>query len=110
MPEITCSARKCAYNTKGYCERETVKIDVDDCSDYNGCTCCDSFVDGEKSADRSCCSCTNCAGDQAEVECFATDCIYNENMECSADYISIEGSGAGCTTDTFCDTFRTKHN
>ncbi len=108
MPEITCSARKCAYNDEGYCERENIRIDVDDCSDYNGCTCCDSFVDAETDSECKDC-CTNCAGEQAGVECFATECIYNENMECSADYISVEGHSARCTTDTFCDTFRTKN-
>lgn len=110
MPEITCSARKCAYNDEGYCEKENITIDVDDCSDYNGCTCCDSFLE-ESECDCGCadCSCTNCAGDDANVECFAVECIYNENRECVADYISVEGRGASTSADTFCDTYRTQN-
>ena len=106
MPEISCSAKKCVYNEDGYCEREEIRIDVEDCDVDNGCTCCDSF---EQSIDRKDRSCMNTIGENAGVECFATECIYNENRECIADYISVEGNEADCCTDTFCDTFRT-HN
>ena len=108
MPEITCTALKCAYNQEGYCEKENVRIDVDDCSDYSGCTCCESFVDRDTEGDcRDCC--INCKGSEASVECFASDCVYNDDMECCADCISVEGNHARCTTDTFCDTYRSKN-
>ena len=104
MPEITCSARRCVYNDDGYCERETIRIDVDDRSQYSSCTCCDSFEDESDCRD---CSCDNCSGENASVECFATECIYNEGRECIADSISVEGHDACCCIDTCCDTFRT---
>ena len=103
MPEITCSARKCAYNDEGYCERDGIRIDVDGDGEYSSCTCCDSF---EEKCDCKDCSCDNCAGENVGVECFATECIYNENRECIADCINVEGHGACCCTDTCCDTFR----
>ena len=107
MPEITCSAVKCTYNTEGYCNREYIRIDVDDSDSENCCTCCDSFTeDGGHSAH----SCSNAVCDDAGVECFATNCIYNENCECVADSINVEGDEAVCCTDTFCDTYRPATN
>lgn len=103
MPEISCSAHKCVYNTDGYCEKEVIRVDVSDDSCDSGCTCCDSFEINAERKDPSCC---NCLGENAGVECFATECIYNENKDCIADYINVEGNGADCCTDTFCDTYR----
>lgn len=108
MPEITCGAIKCAYNDDGYCEREGIRIDVEDeHRQYSSCTCCDSFEEKGCGAD---CGCENCAGENASVECFATDCIYNENRECIADSISVDGREAGSCTETCCDTFRRSSN
>lgn len=103
MPEISCSAKKCVYNADGLCERDEIRIDVEECDSDNGCTCCDSFEQDSGCKD---CSCANSVGENAGVECFATECIYNENRECIADYINVEGNEADCCTDTFCDTFR----
>lgn len=103
MPEISCNAHKCVYNEQGYCEKENIRIDTScECED-DECTCCDSFESNDNLKD---CNCCGCAGENAGVECFATDCIYNHNKDCIADYISVEGSGATRCTDTFCDTYR----
>jgi hypothetical protein len=103
MPEITCSAVKCTFNNEGYCVREYIRIDVDDCDSENCCTCCDSFSEDEHASDNAY---LNSIGDDSGVECFATNCIYNENCECVADSINVEGNDADCCTDTFCDTYR----
>ena len=107
MPEITCSATKCTYNSKGYCSREYIRIDVDDCDSENCCTCCDSFAEEHGNHNGSY---MNSVGEDAGVECYATGCLYNENYECMADSINVEGDDAVCCTDTFCDTYKpTKH-
>ncbi len=103
MPEITCSATKCVYNEEGYCEKENIKIDIQDCTSEDCLTCCDSFSDQE-SCKGSCCK--NSVSDSSEVECLATNCIYNSNRYCSADAIAVEGHGADCCEETYCDTYR----
>ncbi len=44
----------------------------------------------------------------AGINCEVVNCVYNEQMHCSADEIKVGPSYANSTSETVCDTFRAK--
>lgn len=44
----------------------------------------------------------------AGVGCEVTNCVYNEQMHCSADEILVAPSYASSTSETLCSTFRAR--
>lgn len=68
-----------------------------------GETCCDSFEErkGDSYSDV-----TGTASPKSEIDCKAVDCMYNENCNCHAGKISVEGSNACHCEQTECATFQ----
>lgn len=113
MPELKCTVQTCAHNRNSYCGLERIQVGGNGASRAEE-TCCDSFQ--EKSAGvsnraasagaytasagmagtASACSC---------VDCKAVQCQYNDNCQCTAGKISVEGSGACRSSQTECATF-----
>ena len=46
------------------------------------------------------------ASDMSGVDCKATNCMYNDNCQCHAGKISVEGGGAVEASGTECATFQ----
>ena len=86
MPELKCTVQTCMHNKDFYC---------------------DSFKERKGSAQNSY---GNSAGQTASacssVDCQATQCRYNDNCQCHAGKISVEGSNACQCGQTECATFK----
>ncbi|NCB93146.1 MAG: DUF1540 domain-containing protein [Clostridia bacterium] len=106
MPILKCTAVKCVYNQEKLCSKGDIEVRGDHAKSVDD-TCCSSFR--ERSGDRneyeqSC----GCGCKTIDVGCSAHKCTFNEDEECSADAIHINGSNACDCDETCCGTFREK--
>ena len=102
MPALNCSVRDCAYNSENKCCYGRIQVEGGDVRD-SGDTCCGSY------ADKGGCGCQNAVPSlDTPVGCNVVSCRFNENMDCSAHHISIEGDNCRCKTDTCCASFEAR--
>lgn len=102
MPELKCTVQTCVHNKQFYCDLDGIEVTGDSAKSVEE-TSCGSFVErqGEQYG--------NVTGEDSAVSninCKATDCIYNESCECHAGKISVEGSNATQHEQTECATFK----
>ena len=104
MAKISCEVLGCEYNCDGGCRLDTIKVEGEDAvvSDE---TVCESYTDKKE---KGCVNCTpsNCACNNAEVECDAEECKYNSDCLCTADRITVGCQNAHCCEETACLTFK----
>ncbi len=101
MPELRCTVQTCAHNKEFYCDLDKIQVGGDKAKRATE-TCCDSFV--ERKGD----SYSNVAGQASptsKIDCEAVDCMYNDECQCHAGKISVEGSSACQCKETECATF-----
>ena len=106
MARISCEVTGCEYNCDGGCRLDTVKVEGEDAT-VSDETVCDSYTDRNE---KGCVNCTpsSCACNNAEIECDAEDCRYNEDCICNADRITVGCKNAHCSAETACLTFSAK--
>ena len=101
MPELYCTVCDCRYNQDKRCCIGSIQVGGEDAATSTS-TCCESFDDK--------CDCpTNEAQyptPEMQIGCEAVNCVYNENCECHADKVSIEGDNCHECDETCCSTFR----
>ena len=106
MPELKCTVQTCTHNKNFYCDLERIIVGGSSAKRSEE-TCCDSFEERKGSAQNSY---GNSAGQTASacssVDCQATQCRYNDNCQCHAGKISVEGSNACQCGQTECATFK----
>ena len=120
MPELKCTVQTCMHNQNYYCTLDKIQVGGNSAKRADE-TCCDSFqergnaqtnasgssysnsysgVSGmgmtDSAASASACSC---------VDCQAVQCKYNDNCQCHAGKISVEGGNASQSSQTECATF-----
>ncbi len=102
MTDLGCCVKNCVHNEDNMCCRGNIKVEGKTAKD-SSCTCCGSFQD-------SSCGCaknaTCCPDSKIEVACDATNCIYNDNLKCSADHIDVRHSKDLIHGQTECATFK----
>lgn len=99
MTSLGCNVSTCGYNEDHCCCRTEIEV-MGEKADDKGCTCCGSF--------DSSCDCKNAVSDPKDslyVHCEASNCVYNDNLVCSADRIDIQGSNADNSEQTLCASF-----
>ena len=106
MAKILCEALNCEYNSNGGCRLDSVKVEGEDACSSNE-TACDSYTDKNE---KGCVNCTphNCVCNNAEIDCDAEKCRFNENSLCTADRITVGCKDSHCSSDTACLTFSEK--
>ena len=106
MAKISCEVLNCEYNCDGGCRLDTIKVEGEDAvvSDE---TVCDSYTDKNE---KGCVNCvpSECACNNAEIECDAEECKYNSDCYCTADRITVGCSSACCCDETACLTFSSR--
>lgn len=105
MTQLKCSANSCSSNCSGMCALNGIHVDGSSACEC-GQTCCGSFTPRMSSATNSV-----AYGDvrpETKIRCHARDCVYNRDMNCSADSVQIAGPGADRSGDTQCSTFRAR--
>lgn len=106
MPELKCTVQTCMHNKDFYCALDKIQVGGSSAKNAEE-TCCDSFEERKGSTQNSY---GNSAGQTASacssVDCQATQCRYNDNCQCHAGKISVEGSNACQCGQTECATFK----
>ena len=106
MPELKCTVQTCVHNDQFLCRLDKIQVGGNNAKNPQE-TCCDSFEERKGSAQNSY---GNSAGQTASacssVDCQATQCRYNDNCQCHAGKISVEGSNACQCGQTECATFK----
>ena len=102
MPALNCSVHDCAYNADNKCCNGRIQVEGGEACKC-GDTCCGSY------ADKCSCGCQNASPSlDTPVGCDVVNCRYNENYNCCAHQISIEGQKCHCKSDTCCASFENR--
>lgn len=101
MQKINCDVNNCSHNNSGVCYSNRVDISSSSATDND--TCCGSFLDKKHYSDLT--NNTNSTGCCDCLICKATECIHNENCNCSLSSINVSGSRANIYTETCCESF-----
>lgn len=113
MPELKCTVQTCVHNQNFYCDLDKIQVGGSAAKQAEE-TCCDSFQQrsdtqsnayGESYGNSYSNSFEGTASATSAVDCKATECQYNENCQCHAGKISVEGSDACQCEQTECATF-----
>lgn len=102
MPELRCTVQTCLHNKNFYCDLDGIVVGGNSATRSEE-TCCDSF---EERKGDSYSNVTKDASATSNIDCKATDCMYNEECKCHAGKISVEGSDACHCEETECATFK----
>ncbi len=102
MPELKCTVQTCLHNQNYYCDLDSIKVGGSSAKHAQD-TCCDSFE--ERKDGNSYSNTMKEASPKSEIDCKATECMYNEQCHCHAGKISMEGGNARRCQETECATF-----
>ncbi len=105
MPQISCDAVKCVFNTHGGCSREYIEVDGNCNAHQCSATYCESFSDKISSVKNSACT-DGCPCKNSDIECDVTSCVYNDHEVCTADNIHVGKSFSSTSGETECETFK----
>ncbi len=102
MPELKCTVQTCVHNNQFLCALDQIQVGGNSAKTAQE-TCCDSF---QERREGSYSNAMEVASDRACVDCKATKCMYNDNCQCHAGKISVEGGDARESSGTECATFK----
>lgn len=105
MPELKCTVQTCVHNQQYLCDLDKIQVGGEDAKNPQE-TCCDSFQERKDGSYTNAMDSMKNASDCARVDCRAEKCMYNENCECHAGKISVEGGSASEAKGTECATFQ----
>ncbi len=104
VTRLDCNVVNCMYNADKKCSKSNILVGGKEASMPHE-TCCSSFKEQG-------CNCSKNAAcepkDTLNVQCKATNCTYNENEQCKAEHIGINGAKACVVAETECASFRCK--
>lgn len=101
MPNLRCDVRNCSYNEECHCCLSQIQVGHQG-SNNPEATNCESFVESEYVASN----CSMCAQSEVQIECSATNCVFNKAHSCYAVDVDINGATTAChLEDTCCNTF-----
>lgn len=101
MTKLNCSVNSCAYWCDHLCSKEEIQVDGSFAEKENE-TCCSSFVPrhGMEVSNS-----TASASEEMKIQCEATNCLHNQQQECDASHVDIQGSRACTCGETKCSSF-----
>lgn len=101
MAEISCTVTNCFFNKRHGCTAPAIKVDGKKAFESRN-TSCNTFVEQKPGIKSS----TADPQKNAMIECEATKCVFNNNEQCEASDILINGKNAERPEETCCSTFR----
>lgn len=108
MPDLRCTVQTCTHNQNYYCNLDSIVVGGNSAKKADE-TSCDSFEE-RKGGNSYSNAYSDMAGKEAsaksDVDCKATDCMYNKECLCHAGKISVEGGNACHCQETECATFK----
>lgn len=103
MPVLSCAAKTCTYNKDELCSRGDIKVTGEQAR-HSDDTWCASFAERSESMSNS--KDEGCGCSTIDIFCEACNCTFNQDKECTAREIEIEGTGASTSEETECGSFR----
>lgn len=101
MVNLECNVKHCMHNADNLCCKDVIQVAGDHACRRDE-TCCESF--DEQLSNRFL-NRTERPEHMIDVQCTATNCIYNEDQKCHASHISISGLSASQMDETKCASF-----
>lgn len=102
MTNLTCNAHCCTYNKDNLCSRGDILVTGTD-ANHPSQTECDSFI----GAGRDCyCNSSSSGKESISIACEAINCVHNQDRNCSANHVGINGSKAHSSSETECSSFQ----
>ena len=98
----TTPESKNQYNAENCCCKNTILVEGKTAQDKCD-TCCGSFDEKKGGTFRNL---FKTPESRLEVECEATNCVYNTDRRCSAEHIGITGGNATVSMQTECSSFQ----
>ena len=105
MPDLKCTVQTCVHNYKFLCDLDKIQVGGDTAKTAQE-TCCDSFQERKEGSYMNAAVSDRSPSDLCSFDCKATECMYNEDCQCHAGKISVEGSDACHCEGTECATFQ----
>ncbi|MGN0664555.1 MAG: DUF1540 domain-containing protein [Negativibacillus sp.] len=102
MTKLTCNAAHCASNKDNCCCRPAIKVQGQH-AEMPCDTRCQSFT--EKGEEISNSTHFDTVNNSLEVKCTAMNCVFNQEGDCKAEGIHINGAGARSYSETECSSF-----
>ena len=102
MTKLDCSVTGCMHNAENCCCKNTILVEGKTAQDKCD-TCCGSF---DEKKGRTFRNLFKTPESRLEVECEATNCVYNTDRRCSAEHIGITGGNATVSMQTECSSFQ----
>ena len=104
MPDLRCTVQTCTHNQNYYCNLDSIVVGGNSAKKADE-TSCDSFEE-RKGGNSYSNAYSDMAGKEAsaksDVDCKATDCMYNKECQCHAGKISVVGGNACHCQETEC--------
>lgn len=104
MTRLECTAVNCIHNAERCCCKREIQVEgtgACNCKD----TCCGSFEENRGSSFKNI---FKTPESKLQIECDAVNCLYNDDRQCRAEKISINGSNAKDAGQTECGSFRSR--
>lgn len=102
MPELGCTVKSCTHNWEEKCDKDCILVEGKHACTSSE-TCCGSFEDAKDFGYKNV---THDVKMHTDVDCEATDCVYNEDKRCAAGHIGIAGAHACECSQTECSSFK----
>lgn len=109
MPKLKCGVDTCVYFYTNYCARSGISVKGETALTDNE-TKCSSYRKRDRVANDIYKFEIGSIGvsEYLSVNCDAVNCLYNRNLLCKAKEITIDGSRAKISEETFCSSFLLK--
>ncbi|MFT4106918.1 MAG: DUF1540 domain-containing protein [Lacrimispora sp.] len=104
MTKLDCNVTSCIHNSDNCCCKSAIIVEGNQAKDSYD-TFCGSFDENKDGSFRNV---FKTPESRLEVDCEASNCVYNEDRHCSASHIGIAGDGAREAGHTECSTFKTR--
>lgn len=104
MTKLECTVTNCLHNADCRCCKQAIIVDGHG-AQVKEATCCGSFDENKEGSFKNV---FKTPENRLEIDCEATNCIYNENRHCQAEHVGIKGDGANSAEQTLCDTFKVR--
>lgn len=105
MTNLMCSVQNCQNYQNNLCTLSSIQVDGRRAHSPRQ-TCCSSFQERGQGASND--ISTEQPEIETQVKCDAATCAFNHSGACSAETITVTGSGAQSAEQTECSSFETK--
>ncbi len=105
MTKLNCNVKNCYFNKELKCCLDGIKVGGE-AATVEEATFCGSFKERLDRHSAKACHCDGSPEKSLHVGCNAVKCVFNDNKDCHATKITIQGNGAKHESQTLCASFK----